>query len=57
MKKGKIDTILNIMYLVFIFYSSKIIYYINNRFNIATIEKAMGLGENPINISTTKENK
>lgn len=30
---------------------------LTNYLNIATIEKAMGLGENPINISTTKENK
>ena len=30
---------------------------LTNYLNIATIEKAMGLGENSINISTTKENK
>ena len=30
---------------------------LTNYLNIATIEKAMGLGETPINISTTKENK
>ena len=30
---------------------------LTNYLNIATIEKAMGLGKNPINISTTKENK